>query len=295
MTHVHQLLAAGPTISFEFFPPRSPEAADRLQQTLHDLEPLHPSFVSVTYGAGGSTRDATRTLVEGLLTTPLNPMAHVTAVSHTRDELTDILRHYHQVGVHNLMLLRGDAPSGGESAFWELEHAADLVQLARDIGGSDVSIGVAAHPEGHPQSPDLASDRDHLAKKLQIADFGVTQFFFESALYTRLVDDLAERGCTRPVIPGIMPVTNVRQIARFAELSGAAFPTWLAARLDAAEDADDVRRIGIDVATELCLQLLEAGAPGLHFYTLNHSTATREIFGRLCEAGALPSFAQESV
>ncbi|MEX0868541.1 MAG: methylenetetrahydrofolate reductase [NAD(P)H] [Nitriliruptoraceae bacterium] len=282
MTRIDALLAAGRTTSFEFFPPRTSEAAERLHTTLRELEPLAPSFVSVTYGAGGSTRETTRAVIEELLqTTSLTPMAHLTLVSHTREELTSILTHYRDVGVENLMLLRGDPPASADEVFWELDHAVELVELARDVGGDQFSIGVAAHPEGHPQSPDLETDRDHLAAKLEAADFAVTQFFFDVADYRRMVDDLATRGCDRPVIPGIMPVTNVSQITRFAELSGAAFPPELADRLAAAENPAEVRRIGVEVATELCQALLDDGAPGLHFYTLNHSTATREIHARL--------------
>ncbi|MEX0592767.1 MAG: methylenetetrahydrofolate reductase [Nitriliruptoraceae bacterium] len=295
MTRIDQLLAAGPTISFEFFPPRHDDAAARLRTTLGELEPLAPSFVSVTYGAGGSTRERTHRLVVELLgDTTLNPMAHLTSVCHRRDELSDILARYRDAGVVNIMALRGDAPKDTEP-FWELDHAVDLVELAREIGGGAFSIGVAAHPEGHPASSDMARDRDHLAAKLAAADFGVTQFFFDIEVYLRMVDDLAARGCTTPVIPGIMPVTDVRQIQRFAELSGAQFPPQLAARLDhVADDLDEVRRIGIDVATELCQGLLEAGAPGLHFYTLNKSTATRQIFQRLQQASLITTSADTS-
>ncbi|MEX0953095.1 MAG: methylenetetrahydrofolate reductase [Nitriliruptoraceae bacterium] len=282
MTRIHDLLDNGVAVSFEFFPPRSDEAAERLRATLRELEPLQPTFVSVTYGAGGSTRDATRELVEHLRNdTTLNPMAHLTAVSHTHDELATILRRHLGAGIDNLMLLRGDPPRGDTDAFWEIEHAIDLVHLARSIGGDAFSIGVAAHPEGHPSSVDLSTDRDHLAAKLEVADFAVTQFFFDVTHHLRLVDDLAARGCDRPVIPGIMPVTDVRQIERFAQLSGAEFPADLARRLHAVDDPDEVRRIGVEVATQLCARLLEEGVPGLHFYTLNHSTATRQIHADL--------------
>lgn len=283
MPKIHTQFTNGPTVSFEFFPPKSDQADQRLRRTLGELEPLHPSFVSITYGAGGSTRESTRKLVIDLLdNSPLTPMAHVTSVMHRRDELTQIIDEYHQRGVQNLMLLRGDPPRGTSDGFWEVEFASDLVELARSIAGSDMSIGVAAHPEGHPSSPDLTTDRDHLATKLQQADFAVTQFFFELEHYVRLVDDLAARGCDRPVIPGIMPITNVAQIERFAQLSGAAVPGWLADLLHrVTDDRDEVEKIGVEVATELCGQLLAAGAPGLHFYTLNHSSATRQIHAQL--------------
>ena len=283
MTRIKELLERGPTTSFEFFPPRTEEGDQALRKALAELEPLQPSFVSVTYGAGGSTRERTHQLVVDLLTrTSMVPMAHLTSVSHTREELRGILTRYRAAGIRNVMVLRGDPPRGEADAVWELEHAVELVRLARDVGGDAFSIGVAAHPELHPLSPDRASDRRHLAAKLQAADFGVTQFFFRAEDYVRMMDELAALGCDRPVIPGIMPVTNVAQIERFAALSGAALPAPLVERLEAvADDPEEVRRIGVEVATTLCQELLDEGAPGLHFYTLNRSTATREIHGKL--------------
>lgn len=283
MTRIDELLARGTTTSFEFFPPKSEEGDRQLRRTLKELEPLHPSFVSVTYGAGGSTRERTHQIVVDLLEqSSMVPMAHLTAVSHTRAELRTILTRYRDAGVRNIMALRGDAPRGDADPFWELEHAIELVELAREVGGNRFTIGVAAHPEHHPLSPDPASDRRHLAAKLQAADLGITQFFFEVDRYTRMMDELAALGCDTPVIPGIMPVVNLRQIERMAELSGAQFPHWLADRLHAvADDPDHVRRIGVEVATQLCRDLLDAGAPGLHFYTLNRSPVTREIHANL--------------
>jgi len=282
---IDALLTEGRTTSFEFFPPRTDAGEATLRSTLAELECLAPSFVSITYGAGGSTRERTHDLVVDVRRhSSMTPMAHLTTVSHTRDEVAAILRRYIDAGVENIMALRGDAPHGDETAFHAFAHAVHLVELARELGGRQLAIGVAAHPEGHPTSPDLATDRRHLAAKLGAADFGVTQFFFEPEVYLRMMDDLAALGCDTPVIPGVMPVTDVRQIERFAALSGAAVPGWLAERLHGATDADEVRRIGVDVATELCDELLAAGAPGLHFYTLNRSTATRQIHARLTGA-----------
>ncbi len=290
MTRIHDLLTEHTTTSFEFFPPKTDAGRERLEATIDELEPLGASFVSVTYGAGGSTRELTHEVVMHVLEeTSLLPMAHLTTVMHTHDEVAAILTRYLDAGVRNLMALRGDPPdeTHGEP-FHAFPHAVDLVSLAREIGGEAFSIGVAAHPEGHPSASDLESDRRHLAAKLAIADFAVTQFFFDIEPYLRLVEDLAALDCHKPVIPGIMPVTNVRQIQRFAELSGAAFPSWLAQRLHAAEDdPTEVERIGVEVATELCERLLDIGAPGLHFYTLNRSTATRRIHANL--AGRLPT------
>ena len=288
MPRIDTLLARGRTTSFEFFPPKTPAGDATLRRTLADLEELAPSFVSITYGAGGSTRERTHDLVVDILEhTSIPPMAHLTTVSHTRDEVAGILKRYRDAGVENVMALRGDAPADDPDPFHAFPHAVDLVELTREICGEQTSVGVAAHPEGHPDAPDLATDRRHLAAKLAVADFAVTQFFFETEVYLRMLDDLAALGCETPVIPGVMPVTNVRQIQRFAELSGAAFPTWLADRLHAAGDEDEVRRIGVEVATQLCVELLDAGAPGLHFYTLNRSTATRQIHQRLVADGVL--------
>ncbi len=283
MTRIDDLLARGRTTSFELFPPGTDEGEKILWRAIDELEPLSPSFVSVTYGAGGSTRDRTHRLVADLLRrTTLTPMAHLTSVNHTRDELATILERYRDAGVTNVMCLRGDPPKDDPDAFWELEHATDLVQLAREVGDGAFAVGVAAHPEGHPLAPDLATDRDHLARKLELADFGVTQFFFRASDYRDMVADLAARGCTTPVLPGIMPITNVRQIVRFAELSGAEVPAELVARLrEVEDDPAAVRRLGVEVATDLCRELLDAGAPGLHFYTLNRSSATREIHANL--------------
>jgi methylenetetrahydrofolate reductase (NADPH) len=283
VTRIDTLLAAGRTTSFEFFPPKTDAGDATLRQTLRELEGLHPSFVSITYGAGGSTRDRTHRLVVDLLEqTTMPPMAHLTTVSHTRAELRTILERYRDAGVQNIMALRGDAPRDAAEVFYAVEQAAGLVELAREVGGEQFAIGVAAHPEGHPASSDLATDRRHLAAKMAVADFAVTQFFFDVDDYVRMVDDLAALGCDKPIVPGVMPVTNVRQIERFAEMSGAAFPADLAARLHAVEhDEQEVRRIGVELASQLCADLLEAGAPGLHFYTLNRSTATRKIHANL--------------
>ena len=278
MANIGELLAHGRTFSFEFFPPRTDDGERQLEQTLRDLESLNPSFVSVTYGAGGSTRDRTHELVVSIPNfTSMFAMAHLTCAAHTRDELVGIVTRYRDAGVENILALGGDPPKDANPSAGELEYAVQLVALVRDIG--PFSVGVAAHPEGHPRSPDLTHDRDHLAEKLRIADFAITQFFFSVEDYLSLIDDLSARGVSKPVIPGIMPVTNVKQIERFAQLSGAEFPVELSKRFyEAGDDQDAVSRIGVEVATELCARLLENGAPGLHFFTLNRSTATREIY-----------------
>ena len=229
MAAIADLLAKGPTFSFEFFPPKTDEEQARLVRTLRDLEPLGPSFVSVTYRGGAASRQRTYDLVTGILrTTTITPMAHLVCVAHTRLELAEILIGYRKAGIVNLMALGGDPPADAEAGPGELRHAVELVELARAVGG--FSIGVAAQPAGHPASPDLTADRGRLAEKLRVADFGVTQFFWSVDEYQRLIDDLATRGVGKPVLPGIMPVTSLRSIPRMAEM-GAAVPAAMALSL----------------------------------------------------------------
>jgi methylenetetrahydrofolate reductase (NADPH) len=275
---IDHLLAAGPTRSFEFFPPKSDEELATLTSTLHDLEKLSPSFVSVTYRGGRESRQRTFDLVTDIERNGhLVTMAHLICVGHRRDEMREILENYLAAGVVNVMALGGDTPDDPALAASDFTHAIELVELALEVG--DFSIGVAAHPLGHPRSTDLANDRRHLAHKLELAHFAVTQFFFELEDWTNLVGELAELGVTKPVLPGIMPVTTLGAVARMAEM-GAAVSRSLVERLETAQSsggASAVRAEGVAAATELCQQLLDAGAPGLHFYTLNRSTATHEI------------------
>ena len=211
--------------------------------------------------------------------TTLTPMAHLTCQGHVRAEIREILNDYAADGVENILALGGDVPTDGEPAPSDYTYASDLLEDV--LADGRFSVGIAAHPELHPRSPDRATDRKFLAAKLSRADFAITQFFFDLDVYVQMVNELADLGVTKPILPGIMPVTNKNQIRRMAELSGAAFPTWLADRLDRTDDAEEIRRIGVDAATELCQGLLDAGAPGLHFYTMNRSTATSEIYANL--------------
>ena len=280
MARIADLLAAGRTYSFEFFPPKTDGAQLSLGRAIGELEPLAPSFVSVTYGAGGSTRQRTHAVVSWMRKeTTLTPMAHLTCQGHVRAEIRDILNDYAADGVENILALGGDVPTDGEPAPSDYTYATDLLEDV--LADGRFSVGIAAHPELHPRSPDRATDRKFLAAKLSRADFAITQFFFDLDVYVQMVNELADLGVTKPVLPGIMPVTNKNQIRRMAELSGAAFPAWLAERLDRTDDAEEIRRIGVDAATELCQGLLDAGAPGLHFYTMNRSTATSEIYANL--------------
>ena len=275
------------TYSFEFFPPKDVEGEERLWAAMSQLESIAPDFISVTYGAGGSTRDRTiRITSEITARTHIPTVAHLTCVGSTRDELVDILSKYRDAGIKSILALRGD-PTGGPRAPWSateggLNHADELVTLAAEFGG--FTIGVAAFPDGHPSS-DGDIDKDVqvlLEKEKRGATFATTQFFFDTAKWKILVDKLAAKGSTLPIIPGILPVTNVKQLNRMAELSGVPIPSEISSAFAKVEsNPDDVRKVGVELATKLCQELLEAGAPGLHFYTMNTSSATREIYSQI--------------
>ena len=273
--------------SFEFFPPKDVEGEERLWAAIDGLKSIKPDFVSVTYGAGGTTRDRSIRIAQEITKrTGISTVAHLTCVGSTRDELISILHSYKEAGIRSILALRGD-PTGGPSAPWTptpggLNYADELVQLADEFGG--FTIGVAAFPDGHPASKgDFETDIDVLIRKEELgATFATTQFFFEAARYTQLVERLAERGSQLVIIPGILPVTNVKLLHRMAELGGTAIPSHIAEAFAQVEnDATAVRALGVEIATSLCRELLAAGAPGLHFYTMNSSTATQEIYRNL--------------
>ena len=260
--------------------PRDDATQLTLGRTIAELEPLRPSFVSVTYGAGGSTRERTRNVVTWVAKeTAITPMAHLTCQGHIRSEIDEILADYSAAGIENILALGGDPPADAPDRPCDYTYASELLEHVSE--SRQFSVGVAAHPELHPKSPDRETDRRYLAAKLAVADFAVTQFFFEAQHYVRLVTELADLGVDKPVIPGIMPLTNLKQIARMAQLSGADVPSWVVDAVSSFEDPVDVRRAGVEMASALCAELLEAGAPGLHFYTMNRSTATREIYANL--------------
>ncbi len=268
---IAEILRAGPSYSFEFFPPRTPQAEETLRRALVELEPLGPSFVSVTYGAGGTTREKTHDLVTGILTgTSMLAMAHLTCAAHTRAELTAIVERYAVAGVENILALGGDPPADLDLPPGELAYAVELVRLIRAIG--DFSIGVAAHPEPHPRSPSRESDRLHTAEKLAEADFAITQFFFDNDLYERYVERVRRAGIYIPVVPGILPVHNFAQVANFSARCGALVPSWLAERFDGLDnDPQTHALVASAVAAEQVLDLVERGVHDFHFYTMNRA------------------------
>ena len=272
------------TFSFEFFPPKDAVGEERLWAAMTGLESLAPDFISVTYGAGGSTRERTIRITEEITSrTHIPTVAHLTCVGSTKEELSEILDHYHAAGIKSILALRGD-PEGGPSAPWiptkgGFTHSDELVALAAARG--DFTIGVAAFPDGHPASHgNLEQDIDVLLRKEELgATFATTQFFFDVSKWVSLVEKLATRGSKMPIIPGILPVTNVKQLVRMAELGGTPIPSAILERFALVEDQpESVKSLGIEIATHMCRELLDAGAPGLHFYTMNSSTASREIY-----------------
>lgn len=281
-----RLAAAGPTISFEFFPPKDDEGERLFWTTIRQLESLRPSFVSVTYGAGGSNRDRVVEITERIATeTTLLPVAHLTAVNHSVTELRHIVGRFAAAGISNILAIRGDPPGNPQGEWVQhpdgLLYAEDLVRLVRNLG--DYSVGVAAFPYKHPRSPDIEADTEFFVQKCRAgADYAITQMFFRAEDYLRLRDRVAAAGCDVPIIPGIMPVTTMGTIEKSEVFSGAPFPPELGAQFDAiAGDKAAVRRLGIEQAIALCQRLLEEGVPGIHFITMNRSTATREVWANL--------------
>jgi methylenetetrahydrofolate reductase (NADPH) len=300
MTAVIERLGGGrPVFSVEFFPPRDDVGERQLWQAVRDFEPLNPAFVSVTYGAGGSSRDRTVRITGRIAQqTSMVAMAHLTAVNHSVAELRQVVGSYAQAGIRNVLALRGDPP-GDPLGEWVahpqgVRYAAELVSLIRSIG--HFCIGVAAFPECHPRSPDAESDVRYLVAKLRAgAQFAITQMFFRAEDYLRLRDRVVAVGpdmAAVPILPGVMPITTVRGVQKMAELSGCTIPQTVRDRLAAVgDDPDAVRQVGVDIASELSERLLAEGAPGLHFYTLNRSGSTQAVLARLGMAPERPATA----
>jgi len=280
------LAEEGTSYSFEFFPPKDDAGEQMLWEAIRHLERIHPTFVSVTYGAGGSTRDRTVRMTGRIAReTTLMPMAHLTCVGSSIAELRQVVGEYAGAGIRNVLALRGDPP-GGPGTAWTLHpeglnHADELVALIRSLGS--FTVGVAAFPDQHPESSSLDQDADVLVRKADAgAEFAVTQFVFDADSYVRLRDRVVARGRNLPIIPGLMPVTSFAQVRRMAEMSGTPLPAAVVSRLAAvADDAPAIREVGVQIATELSQRLLAEGAPGLHFYTMNRSLATLEVYANL--------------
>lgn len=275
-----------PTISCEFFPPKTDEGFETLWQTLTKLKPFGLDFVSVTYGAGGSTQSRSKDVTAKIVADfNLPTLAHLTCVGSTKEELQNIVADYAKLGIHNILALRGD-PVAGPGTEWisndsGFKYASELVKMIKSM--NDFSIGVAAFPEKHPESKSLEFDARILLQKQQAgADFAITNLFFDAEHYFRLIERMQKIGCTMPVIPGIMPVTSANQIERFSKLSGAVFPSDLKTKFEAiSHDDKAVSDLGIEAATKLCEELLASGAPGIHMYTLNRASSTIAIFENL--------------
>ena len=275
MTRIVDLLGYQPTLSFEFFPPADEVAAKQLEETLDELSGLAPSFVSVTCGVGGDGHDRTRDIVTDICRDrPFPAMAHLTCVGHTRQGVAALLDDYAAAGVVNILALAGDPPDGSAIS-GDFRYASELVEVVR-AHPARFSVGVAAHPEVHPRSTDRATDRRHLASKLNKADFAITQFFFNPASYTRLCNELADLGCHQPVIPGVMPVIWPKSIRRYAAMNGSTVPEPLFTHLESLPAPQRISTAA-KAATELSQALLEAGAPGIHLYTLNRPEASTQI------------------
>jgi len=269
--------------SLECFPPREVSAQERLVRVVKQFLPLEPSYVSVTFGAGGTTRTGTADTVALLRRLGVDAAPHLSCIGSSRAELRDILTSYQEAGVRRVVALRGDAPSGMGADLGELRHASDLVALIREHSGDWFHVEVAAYPEKHPQAASTHADLAHFVRKVQAgANAAITQYFFNPDAYFDFVERARAQGVTVPIVPGIMPITNNSQLARFSEMCGAEIPRWIRLRLaEYGDDRASIRAFGIDVITRMCQRLLDGGAPGLHFYTLNQAEATLAIWKAL--------------
>jgi methylenetetrahydrofolate reductase (NADPH) len=275
--------STSPALSLEFFPPRDIAAQERLVRAAKQMLAMHPRYVSVTFGAGGSTREGTAGTVRTLRNLGVDAAPHLSCMGASREDLRGILRAYREEGIRRVVALRGDMPSGMGGDAGELKYASDLVTLIREETGDWFHIEVAAYPEMHPQADNLSQDMQHFVQKVNAgADSAITQYFFNADAYFDFVDRAHAHGVTIPIVPGIMPITNHSQLVRFSQMCGAEIPRWIRLRLaELGDDKASIRAFGVDVVTALCRTLLDNGAPGLHFYTLNHAEAPMAIWKNL--------------
>jgi methylenetetrahydrofolate reductase (NADPH) len=271
------------TFSFEFFPPKTPEGEEKLRAVRSRLAALDPAFFSVTFGAGGSTKEGTWNTVMAIHAEGLPVAPHISCIGTTRASVRELLHGYQQTGIRRLVALRGDLPSGAAGGAGDFRYANELVEFIRAETGDRFQIEVAAYPEYHPQSKSPADDLANFVRKVRAgANSAITQYFYNSDAYFRFVDEADALGCAVPVVPGIMPITNYTQLARFSDSCGAEIPRWIRRRLESfGDDRESIRAFGLDVVTDLCEQLLVAGAPGLHFYTMNQAEPTLSLWRRL--------------
>ncbi|MDY0329987.1 MAG: methylenetetrahydrofolate reductase [NAD(P)H] [Thiomonas sp.] len=277
-----QSVSPRPSISFEFFPPKTPEGADKLRAVRLRLYARRPEFCSVTFGAGGSTQEGTLQTVRDILAEGVDAAPHLSCIGASRDSVRAHLQSFRAAGVRRIVALRGDLPSGYGMG-GEFHHARDLVAFIRDETGNAFHIEVAAYPEMHPQARSPQDDMRHFADKVRAgANSAITQYFFNAAAYRRFVDDVRALGLDVPVVPGIMPITNSSQLLRFSEVCGAEIPRWIRLRLQSyGDDRESIRAFGREVVSSLCEELIASGAPGLHFYTLNQAEATLAVLDDL--------------
>jgi methylenetetrahydrofolate reductase (NADPH) len=274
--------APPPLFSFEFFPPRTPDGVEKLRAARRQLVQLKPAFCSVTFGAGGSTREGTLATVLEINAEGMTGAPHISCIGSTREGVRAVLQQYRGHGIRHLVALRGDLPSGTVDV-GEFRYANELVRFIRDETGDWFHVDVAAYPEYHPQARNAQEDLENFARKIDAgANSAITQYFFNPDAYWSFVDACADRGITLPIVPGIMPIHSFSKLARFSDACGAEIPRWIRRRLEGyGDDVASIRAFGLDVVTDLCASLLERGAPGLHFYTLNQAGLTSTIWQRL--------------
>ena len=273
-----------PSFSFELFPPKTPEGMDKLKTAIRELNAAGPDYFSVTYGAGGSTRERTFETVDWLVSQGIDTAPHLACIGSERDEVRGILDRFRTQGIRRIVALRGDLPSGmGVGAYGDFRYAGELVELIRAEHGDYFHIEVAAYPEYHPQAPTPAKDLEHFALKVRAgANGAITQYFYNADAYFGFVDACRAQGVEVPIVPGIMPITNYAQLARFSDACGAEIPRWVRRRLEGyGEDLEAIRALGHETVLRLCRHLLEGGAPGLHFYTMNQSGPTLKLWSEL--------------